>query len=497
MSVDLGKTIKEAVYYAERHLYLEKGDEVYFTNLLLHHFGLFEPYEGPIDERAIDAYAVPDAIFNAFVAYDIEKGLDEGAASRDATWVFGILSPRPSEVARTFATYYDISGKTATEYLYDLSIKNDYIAKTQVDKNLHWDATFKGEPPLEISINLSKPEKNNKDIAKLLTKASTSYPKCLLCEENIGFAGSPSHPARENIRFVPVTLDGGRWFLQYSPYVYYDRHCICFYQEHVPMAINEHILRCLFDFVDQFPHFFIGSNSDLPIVGGSILNHEHFQGGAHLLPLLKAPERRLLHTSEKGTKVSIVDFYDTALRLSGSSREDIVALGNKILLAWRSYDDPSHEILAKEGAVQHSTVTPLLRKEGAEYQLTFVLRNNRTSAEYPDGIFHVHPEYQAIKKEGIGLIEAAGLFILPARLKRQCAEVSEVVAKHLSKEDYLKLYPDLEAFGAMIETLQKTGESAESYLNAVGQKILDNVAVYKNNPKDQAALAAFVKGALK
>jgi UDPglucose--hexose-1-phosphate uridylyltransferase len=318
----------------------------------------------------------------------------------------------------------------------------------------------------------------------------------LLCEENVGFAGSPSHPARENIRFVPITLDGGAWFLQYSPYVYYDRHCICFYKEHVPMAINEHILRCLFDFVDLFPHFFIGSNSDLPIVGGSILNHEHFQGGAHLLPLLKAKERKLLYTSPKGTKIVIVDFYDTALRLSGSSREDIVALGNAILLAWRSYDDPAHEIIAKEGEAQHSTVTPLLRKEGKEYQLTFVLRNNRTSAQYPDGIFHVHPEYQAIKKEGIGLIEAAGLFILPARLKRQCAEVTEVVQKKLAKKDYLALYPDLEPFDLMIETLQQTGESAESYLNAVGQKILDNVAVYKNNPADQAALAAFVKGAL-
>jgi len=408
----------------------------------------------------------------------------------------GLLSPRPSSVTKVFNVLKGISPERATEYLYDLSIKNDYIQKTKVDKNLKWIASFPDGPALEISINLSKPEKNNKDIAKLLTAAPTGYPECLLCKENVGFAGSASHPARENIRVIPLTLDGGRWYLQYSPYVYYPHHCIVFYDEHVPMAINPHILRCLFDFVDQFPNFFIGSNSDLPIVGGSILNHEHFQGGGHEMPMMKAAVRRYLPTRAKTTSLAVLDFYNTVLKIYGSDKEEVLSLGAKLTEKWRLYDDPTHGIVPVEGAVQHSTVTPIVRKVGSVYELFLILRNNLCTKEFPDGLFHVHPEYQYIKQEGIGLIEAAGLFILPARLVRQGKEAEEVTRKGYSFERAVETYPDLKPFAPMLSDLATKKRTVQEHINWVCQRILENVAVYKNNEEDQKALDTFVKEAL-
>jgi UDPglucose--hexose-1-phosphate uridylyltransferase len=490
------QTIKEAVFYAETHLDLREEDVDYFTNLLLAHFHKESPYEGPIDEKAIAAYPLPDPIVEAIVAYDVAEGMDEGAAERDASYVLGLLTPAPHEVKDAFDALYDIAPEKATEYLYQLSIANDYIAKSKVDKNLHWDATYPDGSPLEISINLSKPEKNNKDIAKLKTAKASGYPKCLLCKENIGFEGSASHPARENIRIIPLMLGGERWYLQYSPYVYYSHHCIVFYHEHVPMLIAPKTLSCLLDFVDQFPHFFIGSNSDLPIVGGSILNHWHFQGGGHLLPLLLAKDKEVVYTSPKKSVVSIVDFYDTALKIEGPDRQDVLALSSQILTRWRKYDDPENAILSEENGESHSTCTPFVRQTEKGYAIYLILRNNRCTKEYPDGLFHAHPEYFAIKKEGIGLIEAAGLFILPARLKRQMAEVEEVVASKESPEAYLKRYPDLVDFASMITAMKTTGESATSFINKVCQGILRNVAVFKEDDKGQKGLHRFIKEAL-
>jgi UDPglucose--hexose-1-phosphate uridylyltransferase len=490
------KTIKEALFYAESHLDLRPEDYDYFQNLLLAHYHLSAPYSGAIEEEKIRAYPLPDPIIEDIIACDLEKGMDEGEAERDSTYVLGLLSPTPHEVDDAFDALYKVSPEKATEYLYQLSIANNYIAKSQVDKNLHWEAKFVNGSPLEISINLSKPEKNNKDIAKLKTMKDTGYPKCLLCKENLGFEGGPSHPARESIRFVPLTLGGERWYLQYSPYVYYSHHCIVFYHEHVPMLIAPKILGDLLDFVDIFPHFFIGSNSDLPIVGGSILNHEHFQGGGHLLPLLVAPDREVVYTSAKTTRVSIVDFYATALKISGADRADVLSVASKILTAWRAYNDPAHQILCSENGESHSTCTPFARKLENGYAIYLILRNNICTKEYPDGLFHAHPEYHHIKKEGIGLIEAAGLFILPARLKRQMGEVEDVVAHRIAKEDYLKKYPDLAIFEPMILQMEKTGESAETYVNGVCRAILENVAVYKADPDGQAGLHAFLKEAL-
>jgi UDPglucose--hexose-1-phosphate uridylyltransferase len=492
------KTIKEAICYAKTHLDLREEDEDYLTNLLLAHYHKGEPYEGAIDEKAIAEYPLPDPIVNAIIEEDLKNGMDQGEAERDSSYVMGLLTPAPHEVDDAFNALYDVTPEKATEYLYGLSIANNYIAKSKVDQNLHWLANYDQGSPLEISINLSKPEKNNKDIAKLLKPSKASgYPKCLLCKENVGYEGTPSHPARENIRIIPLTLAGERWYLQYSPYVYYSHHCIVFYHEHIPMAIAPKTLEALVDFVDLFPHFFIGSNSDLPIVGGSILNHEHFQGGGHLLPLLTAQDKKVVYHSSKKTSVSIVDFYDTCLKIEGADRQDVLSLASKILLAWRKYDDPEHDILSHEGEESHSTCTPFARKTEKGYAIYLILRNNRCTKEYPDGLFHAHPEYHHIKKEGIGLIEAAGLFILPARLKRQMGEVETVVKARMPKAEYLKSYPDLDVFEPMILELEKTGESAETYINVVCREILRNVAVYKDDEKGQEGLMNFLKEALR
>lgn len=488
------KTIAKAIYYATKHLGLKKEDEIYFTNLLLSYFGAKEPYEGEIDKAHIDSLKVPDEIVEEMVTYFTEKGVEAGEASRKATYVMGILSPRPSEVDETFFDLYQKDPRSATDYLYDLSIANDYIAKSKVDKNELWDASFPDGAPLEISINLSKPEKNNKDIAKLLkAPVSSSYPKCVLCKENLGFEGNDHHPARENIRIIPLTLQSGRWYLQYSPYVYYHQHCILFYEKHVPMEISSWTMACLFDFVDQFPHFFIGSNSDLPIVGGSILNHEHFQGGEHLLPLLLAKDKEIIPSHFKHTTLSIVDFYDTAIRLTGKDREEMLLIASLILEKWIHYHDPAHSIIAEDEEGRHNAITPLVRKKGDIYEMTIILRNNKCNEEYPDGIFHAHKEFHHIKKEGIGLIEAAGLFILPARLKRQCKEVEDVIAKGYNEEEYLGLYPDLSIFKDMIQEMKEKGMTSQQYISEVCRSILGNVAVYKNTEQGREGLLHFLK----
>ncbi len=492
------KTIKECVYYAEGHLYLREDDAIYLTNLLLNYFGKKVPFDGDIDKKAIDKLEVPDLLVAEIVDYlTKEEHLEESVALRRADWVMGLLTPLPSEVDDAFGAMYDISPAKALDYLYELSIHNNYFQKTKVERNLVWEAHYKDGPSLSVSINLSKPEKDNKEIAMLKNAPATGYPKCLLCQENLGYAGDERTPSREPIRFVPITLGGEEWYLQYSPYGYFDHHCIAFKSEHVPMLIDRATFVRLLDFVDLFPSFFIGSNSDLPIVGGSILNHEHFQGGSPVLPLLSAKVREVVRKTKKGTFIEILDFYDTALKVEGSDRKDVIDQAAKILASWRHYDDPKHQIVAFTGLENHNTVTPFAKKTKHGYELFIILRNNITTPEYPDGLFHAHPEYHAIKKEGIGIIEAAGLFILPARLVRQIKEAEDAVSRKLAEKDYLAKYPDLSLFGPMIATLRKTGISSREYIDLACQGILRNVAVYKNDEEGQEGLHAFLKEALK
>jgi len=490
----LSKIIAKFIYYAKTHLYLDKEDAIYFENQLLHHFAEELPCGEEIEKEAIASLEVPDTLVEELCGYLEVRGLDKEEALREADYVLGLLSPRPSLVNDTFnALLEEGASKEATEYLYELGVHNYYYQKTHVDKNILWDASFPDGPSLSISINLSKPEKSNKDIAKLVKTAPAGYPKCALCLENLGYYGDERHAARSSIRMVPIRLANEDWHLQYSPYGYYNRHCIAFMDEHTPMKVERKTFERELDFVDLFPHFFIGSNSDLPIVGGSILNHQHFQGGEVILPLFKAPNRELISSFPQGSKLYELDFYITCFKLVGSIKEELIDIGDKILSTWREYSDITNDIVAKDEEGIHNTITTFTRKIGNTYEVYLALRNNRCNAQYPEGIFHAHPEYHMIKKEGIGLIEAAGLFILPARLSRQIKEIEEVLSLSLEKEEYLAQYPDLDIFEDMIKTMKEEAVSAKEYINRSCQGILRNVAVYKNTPKGKEGLKTFLK----
>lgn len=487
------KTINELICYAKTHLGMDKEDEIYFKNILLHLFDKDTPYDGEIDEEKIASLKVPDTLIQDIIDSEVkEKGINEEEAFLKADFVLGLLSPTPSKVNETFFSYLKEGDLQAMDYLYDLSIANGYFQKTKVDQNLEWDASFADGPSLKITINLSKPEKNNKDIAKLLTKVSSDYPKCRLCHDNLGFYGDAKKPARSTIRFIPLNLAGEKWYFQYSPYGYFKKHGICFKDEHTPMHIEHKTFVRLLDFVDIFPSFFLGSNSDLPIVGGSILDHEHFQGGLPVLPIFKAKNLSTVYESSKGTIVSILDFYLSVLKVEGENKEDVIAQADKILDNWLTYDDLENEIISSENGVRHNAITLIAHKNEGKYNLYLLLRNNRTNEEYPEGIFHAHPEYFSIKHEGIGLIEAAGLFILPARLKRQIEEAKE--SAKLDEKDYLAKYPDMKDFSALISAI-KEGKSAEEYINNVCRNILRNVAVFKDTPKGKEGFQKFVKKA--
>ena len=487
------KSIKKLIIYANRHLFLSDNDLIYAQNMLLGYFGCAAPYEGEIDVKAIEEMEVPDEIAAELTDDLIAQGLTAGEAERKVVFALGALSPRPSAVEDAFDELYQADPKEATEYLYGISVANWYVRKTQIDKNIVFDAKFDQGSDLEVSINLSKPEKKNSDIAKLLVAKSTSYPLCLLCPENLGFYGHDRHPARGNLRYVEMELEGRTWYLQFSPYGYFDRHCILFQKEHEQMVVDHRIYATLLAFVERFPHYFMGSNADLPIVGGSILNHEHFQGGAHILPVMRAKEKAPFKVSNPKVQGAVLDFYDTTLVLKSLDKEELLSVADKILACWRGYDDEENEILHGDASTCHNTITAIARKVGDEFRLYMILRNNRCDSRYPDGIFHVHPERSHIKSEGIGLIEASGLFILPARLKRQGAEVEDVIANGLSHEEALAKYPDIEPFFPMIEEMKTKKLSLHDYLGSVCQNILHDVAVFKDNERGRAGLAKFLE----
>ena len=495
------KTVEELIEwslaYAEAALYLDEEDVPYYRNLLLSHFKKNAPAEVQIDFDALLKMERPDPLVEEWTETLKAAGLDEGECEREIDWVLGLLTLPPSVLNVFFEEAEKDSPDEALDLLYDLGIQNGYIKKSMLEKNIVWDATYPDGADLIVTINLSKPEKNNKDIAKLQHLPQTGYPKCALCKENLGFYGDAKHAARETIRFVPMTLAGEKWYFQYSPYGYFDHHCIAFSEDHRPMKIEKKTFERFFDFLDRFPSFFIGSNSDLPIVGGSILNHEHFQGGYPVLPLFKAKAKeRLFEKEYPNEKIETLDFYVSALQISGKSRDEVSELGNKILTLWRDYSDEENEILAHSDGAPHNTVTSFAKKEGDTYFLYLILRNNRCDERYPDGIFHAHPEYHAIKKEGIGIIEAAGLFILPPRLVRQTKEVEECVKDGLDYEKAIQRYPDLAGFNHMFQTMIERKISWKEYVNLVCQGILKNVAVFKDTEVGQRGFHLFLKKAL-
>ena len=412
--------------------------------------------------------------------------------------------PRESEVCKKFRKLYVKQGaKAATDWFYQLCVDTNYIRTAQIAKNIQWNtATPYGE--LEITINLTKPEKDPKTIALERLQPKSGYPACMLCKENIGYAGRINFPARQTHRIVPITLAGEQFYLQYSPYAYFHEHCIMLHEQHKPMEMNKQTLAEIFDFVGQFPHYTCGSNADLPIVGGSILSHSHFQGGRYVFPMQKADIAvPMTDIRYPGVKAGILNWPVSAVRLVGRSSQQMQNVANNILSAWRSYTDESVGILAETDGTPHNTVTPILHYDETEgYILDLALRNNRTSEEYPDGIFHPHKEYHNIKKENIGLIEVMGLAILPARLKDQGAQIAEILAgqrPNTSREagDTLAVHADwidelIAKYGTHMKP-QDANKAVKAEIGTVFSHVLENAGVFKQDAAGQAAFVRFMQ----
>lgn len=425
--------------------------------------------------------------------------IDGGIASRDLfdTRIMGCVTPRPGEVIRKFRALREEDPVKATDYFYRLAGDSDYIRRYRIAKDRKWIApTRYGE--LDITINLSKPEKDPKAIAAALTKKANAYPECLLCPENEGYAGRLDHPARQTIRLIPLTLGGEQWYMQYSPYVYYNEHCIVLSGEHVPMKISRMTFVRLLEFLKLFPHYTIGSNADLPIVGGSILTHEHFQGGRYTFAMAKAPLRKkLVFAGFEDVEAGIVEWPMSVIRLDGADPDRLIELADLILGRWRSWSDPSADILAETDGTPHNTITPIARKRDGLFELDLVLRNNRTTEEYPLGIFHPHDELHHIKKENIGLIEVMGLAVLPARLLGEMDRLE----KALVRGEDVRVIPEIEAHADWAEeiaakypsiTEENAGGIIRDEIGIVFSKVLEHCGVFKDDEAGRAAFKRFL-----
>ena len=412
------------------------------------------------------------------------------------TEIMGRLTPRPAQVIEKFWALYKESPRKATGWYYQFSQDTNYIRRDRVSKDIKWQApTAYGD--LDITINLSKPEKDPKAIAAAKNLPASAYPRCQLCAENEGYAGRANHPARQNHRTIPLTINGEAWFLQYSPYVYYNEHCICFNAQHTPMKIDRACFKKLLDFVGQFPHYFVGSNADLPIVGGSILAHDHFQGGRYTFPMERAPiETPFTFPGFGDVTAGIVKWPLSVLRLTCREPQRLIDLASRTLQAWRGYTDKSAAILAETDGEPHNTITPIARRRGDDFELDLVLRNNLTTPEHPLGLYHPHAELHHIKKENIGLIEVMGLAVLPPRLKDELAGVAEALATgadlrasgstkpHASwAEQFAKDYTITK--GNALEIVQKEA-------GIVFAQVLEHAGVYKRDKAGQAAFLRFL-----
>ncbi len=443
-----------------------------------------------------------ESILGEMMDYAHEQGImkENSIVYRDLfdTKIMGLLVPRPSEVQINFwELYNNQSPQAATDYYYKLSCDSDYIRRYRIKKDMKWTAdTEFGQ--LDITINLSKPEKDPKAIAAAKLAKQSGYPKCLLCKENEGYAGRVNHPARQNHRIMPVNINDSDWFMQYSPYVYYNEHCIVFNGQHTPMKIEKATFGKLLDFVKQFPHYFVGSNADLPIVGGSILSHHHFQGGHYEFAMAKAPiEKEISFAGFEDVKAGIVKWPMSVIRLSAPDTERLIELADKILLKWRGYTDEAAFVFAETDGEPHNTITPIARKRGENYELDLVLRNNITTEEHPLGVYHPHAKLHHIKKENIGLIEVMGLAVLPARLKDEMAQLEQAILngddirgnEELEKhadwvEEFLPKYEDINA-GNIEEIIRKE-------IGLVFNEVLKDAGVYKCDEEGRKAFERFV-----
>jgi len=508
----VAEAIDQLLAFAIHNGLIDELDYDDARNALLDLYALKEPAGGD-RPAAHDLPESPVPLLEPLLDAAVSAGLvpDDTLTYRDLfdARIMGALMPRPSETYRRFAEKAEKDGiASATDWFYKLNIDSNYIRMDRIKKNGYWKhRTPDGE--LEITVNLSKPEKDPKEIALLKSLPQSHYPKCLLCKENVGYAGRPDHPARQNLRVLPVALQDENWFFQYSPYVYYNEHSIVFRGEHVPMKISPATFARLLDFVERFPHYFVGSNADLPIVGGSILSHDHFQAGRHVFPMETAPVLEWLSCrAEPEVRFGIVQWPMSVLRLRSGNREALLNTVADILAKWREYSDPSADIAAFSEIdgirTEHNTVTPIARLKDGEYELDLVLRNNRTSSEHPDGIFHPHKELHHIKKENIGLIEVMGLAVLPGRLQNELGQIADLLngrsrydESALASADHpLHLHADwIEELVDLYGT-DGSGEAVQLLLQAeVGDKfyaVLQDAGVFKADEEGRAAFGRFL-----
>lgn len=481
---------------------IDETDKIYTTNRLLELFGL-EEYDEPSGADVTNPADFDlEALLKEMLDYALEKGLlpDDSIIYRDLfdTKIMGNLVPRPSEVIRTFKKLYDEkSAKAATDWYYTFSQNTDYIRRYRIARDMKWKAdTEYGE--MDITINLSKPEKDPKAIAAAKNAKQSGYPKCQLCMENEGYAGRVNHPARQNHRIIPIEIQGNKWGFQYSPYVYYNEHCIVFNSQHIPMKIEHNTFVKLFHFVEQFPHYFVGSNADLPIVGGSILSHDHFQGGNYEFAMAKAPvEKEFCVKGFEDIKAGIVKWPMSVIRLSHKDYNRIIELADVILAKWRGYTDEAAFIFAETDGEPHNTITPIARKRGENYELDLVLRNNITTEEHPLGVYHPHAELHHIKKENIGLIEVMGLAVLPSRLKSELEQLADaIIAKEdIRQNEVLEKHADwVDEFLPKYDNVTKDNvmDIIKKEVGIVFGKVLEHAGVYKRDAEGMAAFQRFI-----
>ena len=490
----INKTIRKLINYAKKTGLIAKEDEAYSINRILEilHLESFEDCEA---EGNFDL----EEILSEILSFAVENGLcEDSPVYRDLfdTKIMGVLTPRPSEVIRNFNEKYEVSPKEATDYFYKLSCDSDYIRRYRIKKDLKW-VTKTEYGDIDITVNLSKPEKDPKAIAAAKAAPQAGYPKCLLCRENEGYSGRVNSPARQNHRIIPVKINNSEWFFQYSPYVYYNEHCIVFNSEHTPMQINTATFKKLLDFVEQFPHYFVGSNADLPIVGGSILSHDHFQGGNYTFAMAKAEvETKLNFEGFSDIEAGIVKWPMSVIRLSCPKKERLIELADKILSTWRNYTDEDAFIFAETEGEKHNTITPIARKRGDNFELDLVLRNNITTKEHPLGVYHPHAELHHIKKENIGLIEVMGLAVLPARLKTEMQILKEkiLLGEDLYADERTASHADwANEFMKKYSNLDNIDKIVEDEIGLVFAKVLEHAGVYKRTEEGKKAFLRFVE----
>ena len=486
--------ISDLVDYALSHELIEECDKVYAANRILEKLGVSD--YAPEDHEPVTEL---EEILKGICDYAVQHGLcEDSVVYRDLfdTAVMGQITPRPSEVIGKFNELYKTSPEVATDYFYKLALDSDYIRTYRVKKDLKW-KTPSEYGDIDITVNLSKPEKDPKAIAAAKLLPQSGYPKCLLCHENEGYSGNAGKPARQTLRQIPMTMAGKQWYLQYSPYVYYNEHCIALSGEHTPMKIDRSTFVKLLDFVELFPHYFLGSNADLPIVGGSILSHDHMQGGHYTFAMERAPiEEKIRFKGFDNVEAGIVKWPMSVIRLCSKDKDALVELADKILLAWRGYSDEEAFVFAETDGEPHNTVTPIARTSHGMLELDLVLRNNITTEEHPLGVFHPHEKLHNIKKENIGLIEVMGLAVLPSRLKSEIEVLCDAVLGGKNIADIPEIEKHAEWFAEFAHNYSFTGENVKEIIKSeIGKtfvKVLEDAGVYKRTPEGKNAFMRFV-----